>query len=130
MKPIKKKKELIILKKLNWNLIVKDLLEGLFLSQQELAKFCKVSQQVVSFWKNGHRNPGIFAKQILLKLSQKKNINLSKYETDSERDLVLNYFKKNKGKEFIRMLNLYNKMSKISKIKFLKYVNNLLRLQP
>ncbi|MCX6983733.1 MAG: hypothetical protein NT118_03130 [Lentisphaerae bacterium] len=75
-------------KKIDWNLLVKETLDGLLISQQTLAVLCKVSQQSISNWKNRARNPGIFAKQKLYELAQKKKIDLSKYETDNVSDVI------------------------------------------
>ena len=114
-------------KKIDWHLLVRELLEGLFLSQQDLAERCRVSQQSISNWKNRTRNPGIFAKQKLFELAQKEKIDLSKYETDSARDTITRYLEKNKGKELVRMFELYRKMSKSARINFLRYGDTLLK---
>jgi transcriptional regulator with XRE-family HTH domain len=112
-------------RKIDWHLLVRELLEGLFLSQQDLAERCRVSQQSISNWKNRTRNPGIFAKQKLFELAQKEEIDLSKYETDSARDAITKYLEKNKGKDLVRMFELYQKMSRRSRIKLLRYANTL-----
>ena len=116
-----------VVKKLDWNLLVADLLEGLFLSQQDLSERCKVSQQSISNWKNRARNPGVYAKQKLFELAQKEGVDLSKYETDSARDAITKFLEKNKGKELVRMFELYQKMSKRERINFLRYGNTLLK---
>ena len=115
------------MKKIDWHLLVRELLEGLFLSQQDLAERCRVSQQSISNWKNRTRNPRIFAKQKLYELAQKEKIDLSKYETDSARDTITKYLEKNKGKELIRMFELYQKMSRRARINLLKYANTLVK---
>ncbi|MFA6567780.1 MAG: helix-turn-helix transcriptional regulator [Victivallales bacterium] len=125
MKTVRKTKTGVTVKKIDWHLLVRELLEGLFLSQQDLAERCRVSQQSISNWKNRTRNPGIFAKQKLFELAKKEEIDLSKYETDSARDAITKYLEKNKGKELVRMFDLYQKMSRRSRIKLLKYANTL-----
>ena len=99
-----------VVKELDWHLLAKDLMEGLFLNQQKLAEYCKVSQQSISNWKNNTRNPGSFAKQMLFKIAQKEEVDLSKYEIDSSREAITKYLEKNKGKELLRMFELYQKM--------------------
>jgi DNA-binding transcriptional regulator YiaG len=61
MKTVKKAKMGLVVKKLDWNLLAKDMLDSLFLSQQALSECCNVSQQSISNWKNRARNPGISA---------------------------------------------------------------------
>lgn len=114
-------------KKIDWNLLVKDFLEGMFLSQMDLADRCKVSQQSISNWKNRTRFPGINAKRALLELAQKEGIDVSKYETDSSRDAITRYLEKNKGKELVRLFELYQKMGKRSRVNLLRYANTLLK---
>ena len=124
---VKKVKMDEVVGKIDWHLLVRELLEGLFLSQQDLAERCRVSQQSISNWKNRTRKPGIFAKHQLLELAQKEEIDLSKYETDSAREAITKYLEKNKGKELVRMFELYQRMSRRSKIKFLRYANTLVK---
>lgn len=99
-------------KQYDWPRLSKDLMEGLFLSQQELASLCKVSQQSISNWETGLRNPGMFAKMKLFHLAKKKKFDLSKYEVDDENT---------------KLLELFNKMSKKNKIKFLQYGSRLVK---
>ena len=127
MKAGKKTKMGVAVKKIDWHLLVRELLEDLFLSQQDLAERCRVSQQSISNWKNRTRNPGIFAKQKLFELAHKEEIDLSKYETDSARDTITRYLEKNKGKELVRMFELYQKMSRRSRIKLLRFANTLVK---
>ena len=127
MKTVEKTKTGVTMKKIDWHLLVRELLEGLFLSQQDLAERCRVSQQSISNWKNKTRNPGIFAKQKLFELAQKEKIDLSKYETDSARDVITRYLEKNKGKELVRMFELYQRMSRSSRVKLLKFANTLIK---
>ena len=116
-----------VVRQLDWHLLSKDLMNGLFLSQQELADLCKVSQQSISNWKRGFRNPGVFARQKLFELAQKEKIDLSKYETNSTRDAITKLIAKDNGKEITRLLDIYQKISKGARIKFLRYGNSLLK---
>ena len=127
MKTVKKAKIGLVVKKLDWNLLVKDMLEGLFLSQQDLSDRCSVSQQSISNWKNKTRNPGIFAKQMIYKLAQKERMNLSKYEASSTKDAISKYLEKSKGKELIGLFEVYRRMSRTSRVKVLKYANSLVK---
>ena len=99
-----------ISKKLDWHNLVIDLMNGLFLNQQTLAEQCKVSQQSISNWKNRTRNPGATAKRKILKLAEKEKIDLGKYETNDEKD---------------RLLELFSKMTVKNKVKFLQYGSRL-----
>ena len=123
MRTVKKIKMVGFTKKIDWNSLVKEELKGL--TQQELAERCKVSQQSISNWKNRTRNPGIYAKQELFKLAQKKGIDLSKYEIVSPKDAIKRQLAKSQGKELVRIFELYQKMSRSSKIKLLKCANTL-----
>jgi transcriptional regulator with XRE-family HTH domain len=127
MKSLNKAKTCTIVKKLDWNRMVKDMLDSLFLSQQDLSERCKVSQQSISNWKNRTRNPGIFAKQKLYGIAKKEGMDLSKYETSSTRNAISKYLEKSTGKEIVRIFELYQKMSRSSRVKVLKYANSLVR---
>ena len=116
-----------VVKKIDWNLLVRDLLDGLFLSQQDLAERCRVSQQSISNWKNRTRNPGVYAKQKIYELAKKEGIDFKKYETDSSREAITKYLEENKGKELVRMFDLYQKMSRRARIKLLRYANTLVK---
>lgn len=114
-------------KKFDWHLLAKDLLNGLFLSQQDLAGRCKVSQQSISNWKNKARNPGIFAKKMLFKLAQKEKLDLSKYEINNVNNAIAKQLEKGNSKEISRLLEIYGKMSKRARINFLRYGNTLVK---
>ena len=114
-------------KKLDWHLLAKDLLCGLFLSQQDLAEQCQVSQQSISNWKNKTRNPGIFARQMLFKLAQKEKLDLSKYEVDNVNNTIARQLEKGNSKEISRLLEIYGKMSNKARVKFLRYGNTLVK---
>ncbi len=127
MKTVKKTKPCTIVKKLDWNLLAKDMLDGLCLSQQALSDRCKVSQQSISNWKNRVRNPGISAKKMIFALATKEKIDLGKYEIASPKDTIKKYLEKDNGKEIVRIFELYQKMSRSSRIKVLKYANSLVK---
>ncbi len=115
------------MKNIDWHLLTREFLEGMFLSQQELADRCNVSQQSISNWKNRTRNPGIYAKKAMVELAEKEGVDLSKYETDSTRDAITRYLEKNKGRELVRIFELYQKMTRSDRNKLLKYANSLAR---
>ncbi len=127
MKTVKKAKTCAIVNKLDWNLLLKDMLEGMFLSQQALSDRCKVSQQSISNWKNRTRNPGISAKKMLFELAIKEKIDLGKYEIASPKDTIKKYLEKDNGKELVRIFEHYLKMSRSSRVKLLKYANALVK---
>ena len=64
---------------------------------------------------------------MLFKIAPKEGIELSKYETDSARDAITKFLEKSKGKELVRMFELYRKMSKSARINFLRYGDTLLK---
>jgi len=110
-----------------WHLIVRELLEGMFLSQEELAAHCRVSQQSISNWKNKVRKPGDFARQKLLELARKENIDPGRYEPDPLREEFMQYLEKNKGKDLVRLISLCQKMSDSSRIKLQRYARTLVK---
>ncbi len=68
------------MKYMNWSLLTDDILESLVLNQTELAELCKVSQQSISNWRSGIRNPGVEARSILRNLGTKAKLNLKDYQ--------------------------------------------------
>jgi len=66
-------------KYLNWGALTDDISETLILNQTTLAKKCKVTQQSVSNWKTGTRNPGVFARSILRELAAEAKLDLEDY---------------------------------------------------
>lgn len=115
------------MKQYDWSLLTRELLEGLFLSQVELAEKCRVSQQSISNWKNKTRNPSIHAKKVILELAQKEGIDISKYESNPAREVLAKYLEDNKGRELIRIFDLYSRMSRSDRNKLLKYANTLVK---
>lgn len=116
-----------VVKELDWHLLTKDLMDGLFLNQQKLAEYCKVSQQSISNWKNKTRKPGVYAKQKLFELARKEKIDLGKYELAGSMSSIAKYLEKGNGKEIVRLLDIYQKMSKGARVKFLRYGNTLVK---
>ncbi len=115
------------MKTYDWSLITRELLGGLFLSQVELAEKCKVSQQSISNWKNRTRNPGIRAKKAILEYIQKEGIDISKYESNPAKEVLSRYLEDNKGRELIRIFELYSRMSRSDRNKLLKYANSIIK---
>lgn len=114
-------------KKIDWLLLVRDLLGNRYYSQRDLAELCNVSQQCMSTWNLGLRKPGVFAKKMLYELACKEGIDLGKYETVSPKDAIAGYLGKDKGKEFIGLFELYRQMSRGTRGKFLKYAKTLVK---
>ncbi|HCE42850.1 MAG TPA: hypothetical protein DET40_04830 [Lentisphaeria bacterium] len=108
-----------------WHLLVRELLEGMFFSQQDLAEHCKVTQQSISSWKNGVRKPGDFARRRILELAREAEIDPGRYECDPVRDAITKYLEKNTGKDLVRVISLYEKMSDGSRDKLLGYAKTL-----
>ncbi len=74
------------MKDINWSFLVEKLLGTLMLSQSELARLCRVSQQSVSNWKNGKREPEIYAKRKLLEIFQENSLTL--YPLSAHEDIA------------------------------------------
>lgn len=69
-----KKKSLEEISGIDWQYIVRKVLEHLVIPQKDLAEICKVTPQTVSNWKNNVRKPGYFAKRKLLDICSTANI--------------------------------------------------------
>jgi transcriptional regulator with XRE-family HTH domain len=111
--------------KYNWPLLVKEIQDKMFMSQQQMADKCKVSQQSVSYWMTGDRNPGPIAIIELLKMTKDAAIDINKPEADPAFKGLSCYLKKNKGRELVKILELYSRMSGVNKKKFLKYAEGM-----
>jgi len=111
--------------KYNWPVLVKEIQDTMFMSQTEIASKCKVSQQSISNWMNGTRNPGPFATSELLKLATEAGIDISKHEANPAFDGINDFMKKNKGLELVRIFELYSHMSQVNKKKFNKYAEGM-----
>lgn len=68
------------MKEMDWTSLVRKLLDDLMLSQSELARLCSVSQQSVSNWRNGKREPEVYAKRKLLQIFQENSMKLYNQE--------------------------------------------------
>ncbi len=66
-------------------------------------------------------------RKLSFKVENKGLLDLSKYETNPARDVITRYLEKNKGRELVRIFELYQKMSRSSRNKLLKYANSLAR---
>ena len=111
--------------KYNWSLLVKEIQDTVFMSQTEMAAKCKVSQQSISNWMSGTRNPGSVATSELLKLATEAGIDISKHEANPALDGINGFMKKNEGRELVRIFELYSRMSQTNKKKFIKYAEGM-----
>ena len=62
------------MRKRDWGVMVRKVLQKHVLSQAELANICNVSQQTVSSWKLGSRIPGFLHRRQLIDLYNSRNI--------------------------------------------------------
>lgn len=62
--------------KVNWSKLVAVILDDLLYSQKELAEICKVTQQTVSNWRNGIRNPSVYSKRQMVKILNESGIEI------------------------------------------------------
>lgn len=122
-----KGKKNLAVKKIDWSLLVKELNEGLFISQQELAKRCGVSQQCISHWKSMIKTPRPQTRHRLLEIARKENLNIGKFEIPSDRDAIAKHLDDNRGKELIKVFELFRKMKRRAQTKFLRYANTLVK---
>lgn len=112
--------------KYNWSLLVRDAMDYAFLSQAAMADKLKVSQQTISFWLNGNRNPRTEIKSELLKLAQDTGLDISRYEANPDFDRITNYLRKNEAKELVRIVELYSRMNKAVRKKCMEYAETLI----
>ena len=108
-------------KKYNWPLMVREIMDSAFMPQTEMADRLKVSQQSISNWASGKRNPRIENLPELLKLAKDTGLDIHKYEANPDIDKITVYLKKNNPREFIRLLELYDRMSRVNKKKLFRY---------
>ena len=115
------------MKDIDWSLLVNDLQDNEFLTQTDLSVMMKVSQQSISNWQNGERNPSAAAKQRLLGIAAKNGIDIQKYKTDPEIMAINKYADTKKGRELIRIFDQYMRMSQANRKKFMEYGAKLAR---
>ncbi|HBC88782.1 MAG TPA: hypothetical protein DCZ94_17710 [Lentisphaeria bacterium] len=112
-------------KKIDWSLLVRDVLATCFMSQQELAEYCGKSQQCVSTWLNGSRKPGPRPRGRLLELAGENQIDAGSYGIISGAGTLRRYLGGRESDELARIFSLYIKMSKQNRKKFLKYAGSI-----
>ena len=115
------------MKDIDWSLLVNDMQDNNFLSQTDLSAMLKVSQQSVSNWQNGTRNPSADAKRKLVEIAAKKEIDINKYKTEPEVRAINKHIDTKKGRELARIFEQYTKMSQVNKKKFMEYAGKLAR---
>lgn len=113
------------MKNIDWSLLVNDMQDNYFLSQTDLAVMLKVSQQSISNWQNGTRNPGTNTRRKLVEIVAKKGIDIEKYTVNPEVIAIGKYIDTGKGRELVRIFEQYTRMSQVNKKKFMEYAANL-----
>lgn len=105
--------------------MVREIMETAFLSQAEMAEKLHVSQQTISNWLSGFRNPR--AKMIpgLLELAEGEGLDISKYEADQDIDRINVYMEKNKDVELARIFELYARMDVSQRKRFMREAERL-----
>ena len=76
------------MKNLDWGQLTDDLLETLVLNQRSLAEKCRVTQQSVSNWKTGIRNPGVYARHALRELAKEANLKIEDYRVAEDAEAI------------------------------------------
>ena len=115
------------MKDIDWSLLVNDIQDNNFLSQTDLSVMLNVSQQSISNWQNGTRNPSTDAKRRLVEISAKNGIDVNKYRVEPEVRVIGKYIDTRKGRELARIFEQYTKMSKVNKKKFMEFAAKLSR---
>jgi len=113
--------------KYNWPAMVRDILDTAFLPQEEMAAKLNVSQQSISSWLNATRNPAPETIPAILKLAQDTGIDIGSYEPNSDFDGITAYMKENKGRDLVRIFELYARMSGADKKKLNRYSERLIQ---
>ncbi|MEI6421844.1 MAG: hypothetical protein WCP55_06465 [Lentisphaerota bacterium] len=113
------------MKDMDWSLLVNDLQDNNFFSQTDLSDMLKVSQQSVSNWQTGTRNPSANAKRKLVEIANKNGIDVNKYRVDAEIMALTRYIDAKKGRELLRIFEQYTRMTQVDKKKFLDYAAKL-----
>lgn len=113
------------MKDINWRLLVNDIQDNNFYTQTELSVMLKVSQQSISNWQNGTRNPSADAKMRLVEIAKKNGVDISKYMMEPEVQAIAQYIGTEKGKELVRIFEQYTRMSQANKEKFMGYAVKL-----
>ena len=115
--------------KYNWPQMVRDAMDTSFMSQVVMSEKLKVSQQSISNWLTGLRNPRVGNMPELLKLAKNAGLDIRKYEANTDLDRISNYLKDDKGREFIRLLELYGRMGGVNKKKLFGYAEKNANIQ-
>ena len=74
--------------KYNWPVVVKEIQDTLFMSQEQMATRLNVSQQAVLQWMTGKRKPAAETMPELLKFAQDGGIDISNYEANPQYDEI------------------------------------------
>jgi transcriptional regulator with XRE-family HTH domain len=112
--------------KYNWLLMVRDTMDAAFMSQAAMSDKLDVSQQSVSNWLNGTRNPGAEIKPELLKLAQDAGLDIGRYESNPDFDRLINSLKESEAGGFVRIAELYGRMGRAARKKIMGYAENRL----
>lgn len=115
------------MKDIDWRLLVNDIQDNNFFTQTELSVMLKVSQQSISNWQNGTRNPSADAKRRLLGIAEKNGVDINKYKMEPEVQAIVQYIGTKKGKELVRIFEQYARMSQANKKNFMEYAMKLAR---
>ena len=113
-------------KKYNWPLLVRDTMDTAFMSQAAMSEKLNVSQQSVSNWLTGLRNPRAENMPELLKLAQDAGLDTGRYESNPDFDRLTNSLKESEAGEFVRLVELYGRMNRASRKKLMEYAENRL----
>jgi len=107
----------------NWAVILGDMQDRLFMSQEELADTLHISQQSVSAYMHGRRYPSPQTEKTLLAFAAKHNIKVNSEYAGTElmqlQKLLLT------SEAFARLVRLYDKMTGANRKKLVRYAEKL-----
>ncbi|MFZ2655581.1 MAG: helix-turn-helix domain-containing protein [Victivallales bacterium] len=108
-------------RKYNWPLMVREIMDTAFLPQREMAENLNVSQQTVSNWVTGFRNPRARIIPGLLEMAENNGLDISRYETEPGLGRINECLKEDNCGEFVRIYELFSRMSSANKGKFIRH---------
>ncbi len=106
-----------------WPELTRKIQDILFLAQQDMADKLHVSQQGISTWMTGIRNPGKITRRNILNLVTEHGIKAEFAELGLMK--MKRLLRLRKGRDLVRMFELYFRMSKEDKKKFVRFAKKL-----
>ena len=106
----------------NWGIIIRDMQDKLFMSQQQLADTFHVSQQAIASWISGTREPSSIRRMLMLEFAAKHGIRTVERDHVTE---MMAFIRSRKGKQFVKLIMLYDRLSESERRGLLKCAERL-----